>query len=114
MEMALDILCWTLIACGALLGMVGGIGLIRLPDFYCRLHAAGVTDTGGATLFLTGLMLQSGLSLITIKLLAILFFLLVTSPTATHALAAAALSDGPEPLLDGSRSKRRGGGSSRG
>ena len=117
METALVIAAWTLVALGALMGLVGGIGLVRLPDFYCRMHAAGITDTAGASLMLVGMILHAllylGLPLIAIKLLAILFFVLVTSPTATHALSAAALSDGPEPILDGSRAKRRGGGSSR-
>jgi multicomponent Na+:H+ antiporter subunit G len=76
---------------------VGGIGFVRLPDFFTRLHAAGVTDTMGAGLILLGLMLQGGVSFVTVKLVLILVFLLFTSPTASHALAHAALVSGHKP-----------------
>lgn len=82
---------------GSLFAIVGGIGLIRLPDFFCRIHGGGIADTAGAGFVLAGLMLWSGASLVTLKLLMILFFLLVTSPTSTHALAKAALAHGLDP-----------------
>lgn len=78
---------------------VGGIGLLRFPDFFTRLHAASVTETLGAWLILTGLLLQSGWSMVTIKLVMIFLFLSITSPTATHALAKAALHGGVKPKL---------------
>jgi multicomponent Na+:H+ antiporter subunit G len=84
---------------GGFFGIVGGIGLLRFPDLFSRFHAAGVTDTLGAGLILIGLMLQAGWSLITIKLVLILAFGLFTSPTATHALAKAALHSKVKPLL---------------
>ena len=65
-----------------------------MPDFYTRSHAASVTDTLGATLILLGLGLHAGLSLISVKLVFVLFLLYVTSPTATHALVKAAYSRG--------------------
>lgn len=76
----------------------GTIGVIRLPDFYTRLHAAGMTDTLGAELILFGLIVQSGFSQMTLKLLLVAFFLFVTSPTATHAVANAAYKNGLKPL----------------
>lgn len=81
--------------------IVGGIGLLRLPDFYTRLHGAGITDTLGAGLIMLGLMIQGGQTQVTIKLILILIFLWYTSPTATHALARAAISDpeNPKPIL---------------
>lgn len=88
---------WILLAGGSFFLLVGGIGLWRMPNFFTRLHAAGVTDTGGAGLMLTGLMLQSGWDLVTIKLLLALFFILFTSPTAAHALARTALQEGLKP-----------------
>ena len=84
---------------GAAFALIGGIGILRLPDLFTRMHGAGLTDTLGAGLILIGLMLHSGLSLATVKLAAVLFFLLVTSPTSTHALAGAALSAGIKPRL---------------
>jgi multicomponent Na+:H+ antiporter subunit G len=83
-----------------LLVVVGGVGVLRMPDFFTRLHAAGITDTLAAGLVLIGLMFQGGFSQVTIKLVLILIFLLFTSPTSSHALAKAALADGLQPLLD--------------
>ncbi|NIW36470.1 MAG: sodium:proton antiporter [Gemmatimonadetes bacterium] len=100
----IDALSWILLVSGSLFAVVGGIGLLRLPDFYCRMHGAGMTDTMGATLILAGLMLQAGLSFVTVKLIMILFFLLITSPTSTHSLARSALAHGIEPHLDKEKS----------
>ncbi len=94
MIVIVDILSWLLLAGGSFFLLVGGIGLLRMPDFFTRLHAAGVTDTAGAGLMLFGLMLQAGFTLVTVKLLLALFFIVFTSPTACHALAKAALQEG--------------------
>lgn len=87
-----DLLSWVLLIGGSFFLLVGAIGLWRMPDFYTRLHAASVTDTGGAVLIMAGLMVQAGFTLVTVKLLITLVFLLFTSPTAAHALAKASLS----------------------
>ncbi|RMD63041.1 MAG: sodium:proton antiporter, partial [Alphaproteobacteria bacterium] len=79
--------------------IVGTIGLLRFPDVYARMHAAGITDTMGAGLIVTGLMLQGGFSQTTVKLALILIFLLFTSPTSTYALANAAYHGGLKPIL---------------
>ena len=97
LEMLINILSWIFLLAGGAFGVIGGLGMVRFPDFYTRLHAAGVTDTLCALLIVLGLVLQSGFSLLTIKLLLILLFLLFTAPTATHALARAAMVDGLEP-----------------
>jgi len=88
-----------LLLCGAAFVVVGGIGVLRLPDFYTRIHGAGITDTLGAGLILTGLMFEAGLSIVTVKLLMILLLLWITSPTATYALAHAAFATGLKPRL---------------
>lgn len=95
--MLIDILSWLLLAVGGGFVFVGGIGALRMPNFYTRMHAASLTDSMGSILILVGIMLQAGLSLATIKLLAILLFLLITGPTATYALANAALLSGMKP-----------------
>ncbi|MBC6403233.1 MAG: monovalent cation/H(+) antiporter subunit G [Hyphomonadaceae bacterium] len=77
----------------------GTLGVLRLPDFFTRLHAAGMTDTLGAELIILGLVIQAGFSQMSLKLLFVAFFLLITSPTATHAVAAAAYQAGLQPLL---------------
>ncbi len=84
---------------GALLCIVGTIGVIRFPDFYTRLHAASITDTGGAGLVVVGMMLIAPDWLIVFKLFAILVFLVLTSPTASHALANAAYTAGLQPRI---------------
>ncbi len=95
--MLLDTVSWLLILGGAFFVVTGGVGLLRLPDVYARMHAAGMTDTLGAGLFIAGMTVQAGFSLITVKLLLILLFILFTSPTATYALANAVWSGGVQP-----------------
>jgi len=98
MEMLLNGLSWALLMGGCFFIVTGGVGRLRLPDVYSRMHAAGVTDTLGAGLFLGGLMIQAGLSLVTAKLVLILIFILFTSPTATYALANALYGGGVKPV----------------
>ncbi len=99
MNTALEILSWSCLLAGGFFCIVGGIGLIRMPDFYTRMHAASVTETLGAGLILLGLMIEGGISLVTAKLLMIGLLIFLTSPAATHALAKAALIRGLQPLL---------------
>ncbi|MEM9472649.1 MAG: monovalent cation/H(+) antiporter subunit G [Pseudomonadota bacterium] len=94
MDLLLDIASAVLLLTGGLLVFVGGVGVMRMPEFFTRMHAASVTDTGGAALILAGLMLQGGLTLVPLKLAAIFLFLFLTSPTASYALANAALLSG--------------------
>lgn len=91
---------------GAFFALVGGIGLVRMPDFYTRMHAASVTDTLGAGLILIGLMLLAGLTLVSVKLAMIGLLTLIANPTATHALARAALLSGLAPKLGEQRSQK--------
>ncbi len=93
-----------LIGLGALVLLIGALGLLRLPEYFSRTHAASLTDSTGASLILIGLAVLSGLSLITAKLLIMLAFLIFTSPTASHALARAALSDGLKPMQGSGKS----------
>ena len=90
--------CLSIIA-GLFFVLAGTLGVLRLPDFYTRLHAAGMTDTLGAELILLGLIIQSGFTQMSLKLLLVAFFLLLTSPTATHAIAYAAYKAGLKPML---------------
>ena len=98
-ELILNLISAGLLAAGSIFVLIGAFGLIRLPDFYTRLHAAGITDTLGAELILLGLMFQAGLSLVTVKLILISLFIFFTSPTATHAVANAARVMGLKPML---------------
>ena len=100
MDMLVDALSWISLTLGGLAVLIGGIGALRMPDLYTRMHAAGVTDSLGAILVIAGIMLQAGWSLAAIKLAAILLFLLLTSPTASNALASAALLAGKRPMSE--------------
>ena len=99
MSLLLDVLSWACMLAGSFFCVLGAVGLLRMPDFYTRMHAASVIDTLGAGLMLLGMLLQAGATLVGAKLLMIFVLLLLTSPTATHALARAALLRGLQPLL---------------
>ncbi|MHA1151916.1 MAG: monovalent cation/H(+) antiporter subunit G [Alphaproteobacteria bacterium] len=113
MEILREIASWTLLVSGGAFCMIGALGLLRLPDVYARMHAAGITDSLGAGLILAGLMVQGGFSLVTVKLFLILMFLLFTNPTSTYALANAAYRRGLAPLLGGGTSENEDGESSK-
>lgn len=98
-ELIIDIVSWGCLLAGSFLGFSGAIGMIRFPDFFSRVHAASVTDTLCSLLILFGLMLQAGLSLITVKLWLILLLLWFTSPVSSHSLVKAAYKTGLRPLL---------------
>jgi multicomponent Na+:H+ antiporter subunit G len=98
-SLLVDGLSWALLAAGGFFCVVGAVGLLRMPDFYTRMHAASVIETLGAGLILLGLMLQAGFTLVAVKLLMVGVLIFFVSPTATHALARAALARGLQPLL---------------
>ncbi|MCB1916408.1 MAG: monovalent cation/H(+) antiporter subunit G [Rhodocyclaceae bacterium] len=95
----IDILTWFLVSAGGVFCVIGAVGMLRMPDFFTRMHAASVIDTLGAGLIIAGLILQSGFTLASLKLLILGLLIFFTSPTASHALASAALERGAEPIL---------------
>lgn len=101
----LDIVSGLLLIAGVFFGLSGAVGLFRFPDFYTRVHAASVTDSIAAILILGGLLLQTSFDLNTAKLLFILAFLLITSPTASHALAKSARHGGLLTLAESKHQK---------
>lgn len=103
MRFALDVLAWASFLAGGVFLVAGAIGVIRFPDFFSRMHAAGVTDTLGAGLIILGMILQSDMVLNTVKLVTILIFIWFTSPVASHALGHAAIVKGLKPWKKGDR-----------
>jgi len=93
----IEILSWIFIVAGSAFAIVGAVGIIRFPDFWSRLHAASIADSAGVMLLLVGMSLQAGFTLITVKLIVIGVFLFITGPTATHAVANAAMMSGLRP-----------------
>jgi len=107
MEQILDLISWFLILTGSAFVVIGTLGILRFPDVYSRMHAAGITDTAGAFALLIGMMIQAGIGLVSVKLFFILIFLFFTSPVSTHAVARAAENGGLRPLLDDELKKRK-------
>lgn len=100
MALVLDVLSWLLLLAGGAFCVIGGIGILRFPDFFSRMHAGSCVDTLGATLLVGGLLLQTTHWLVAVKLVVILVFIYITSPTSTYAIARAALLHGCTPELD--------------
>lgn len=99
-----SVLAWVLLVAGAFFLVTGSLGMVRLPDVFTRMHAAGMVDTMGAGLTLAGLCVYSlhdGAYLVAVRLVLVLGFLWFTSPIATHAVAKAALSGGTTPYTVG-------------
>lgn len=96
----IDIVSWILLIVGSICVLIGGLGVLRMPDFYTRMHASSLTDTMATLALFSGMILQAGLSLAAAKLFAIMLFLLLTGPTATYALANSALLSGHKPKMD--------------
>jgi multicomponent Na+:H+ antiporter subunit G len=88
---------------------VGLLGVLRLPDFYTRMHAVGKCDSLAAELLLIGIALYNlqdftlATVLVSLKILLIAVFIFVASPTATHAITEAALILGIEPWKKGGK-----------
>jgi len=101
MDLILDIGTWISLLIGSFFLLVTGFGLLRFPDLYTRIHAGGMADTLATAIICFGLALQSGFTLISVKLLFVVIFVFLTSPTATYALAQAAFVAGLKPKLDG-------------
>ncbi|WP_323002558.1 monovalent cation/H(+) antiporter subunit G [Denitromonas sp.] len=97
MSLLIDILSGVLMAAGGVFCVIGAFGVLRMPGFYTRMHAASVIDTLGASLIILGLLLQSGFSLASAKLLILWLLIFFCSPTASHSLANAAHQRGIKP-----------------
>ncbi len=94
-----------LIESGLVLMFTGSLGILRLPDFYCRAHASGKADTLGIMVLLAGIAVYEGLTLTSVKLLMAMLFIGLTNPVPVHALARAAMRLGLKPWFPGPQSK---------
>ena len=93
LSLIIQIFSWASIVIGSCFMIIGSAGLLRFTDFWARLHAASVIESGGMIFFLLGMCLQASDWLIFFKLAFIGLFLFITGPTATHAVARAVLSE---------------------
>jgi len=101
--MILNSISWIFLIVGSFFCLTGVVGLLRFPDFFSRIHATSLTDTLGAGLILSGLMLQAGWGIVLAKLIMILLFSFLAGPTASHAMAKAALKSGLTPKKSGDK-----------
>ena len=102
-DTALHIASWALLSVGSVFVVIGALGIVRMPDVFTRLHAASLIETLGGGCILVGLMLQAGLTLVTLKLVAVMLLFIFTAPVATHAVAQAALHQEVKPKLASDR-----------
>ncbi len=106
-QILITILSGFFIALGVVALLIGSLGLLRLPDVYCRIHAVGMIDTAGASFIILGMIIHEGFTLVTVKLVLIGVFMFFTSPIATHAVAQVAYKSGVVPV--GRNSARKAG-----
>lgn len=112
-ETILQVVVVLFLASGVFFMLAGAIGLLRLPDFYTRLHATGKCDTLGEVLIIFGLLLyhiyyyspgaELSVQLVPVKLLFLIGFIFLANPTATHAIMKAAYNTGLKPWKKGDR-----------
>lgn len=103
METVLYFLSWTLLVGGGFFCVTGALGMLRMPDAYTRMHAASIIDTLGVGMVVVGLMIQSGLTLTTLRLAILLALVFFTSPVAGHAIARAMRHRNVKPVLSEDR-----------
>ncbi|MFH1242617.1 MAG: monovalent cation/H(+) antiporter subunit G [Pseudomonadota bacterium] len=90
MTLLTDIISVLFMLAGLFFFTTATLGLLRLPDFYSRLHATGKGDTLAVLLSLIGLAVYNGFSLTSLKIVLIAVFMFLAQPTATHAISRAA------------------------
>ena len=95
----MTVLAIILIVGGLFFLLVSSLGIIRLPDFYSRIHAVGKSETLGAILLLCGLAAYNGFEMNSLKLIVIAVFIALANPTATHAISRAAFRSGLQPWV---------------
>jgi multicomponent Na+:H+ antiporter subunit G len=105
MELFINVIGGIFLLLGSIIAIIGGIGVLRFPDFYTRMHAAGVGDTLVTGLILMGLILQLPHWLVIVKLVIILMMTLFINPTASHALTKTAFQNGLIPVLHTKKNK---------
>lgn len=94
----IELLGWFLLFVGLCFTFLGCLGLVRMPDIYCRLQTATKCVTLGTASILFGAFLITGFSSIGLKCLLCLVFLFLNAPTSSHALSYGALKAGVKPV----------------
>ena len=79
MDTLINLISFIFIFIGSITILIGSLGLLRLPDVFSRIHAVGMIDTAGIGFIIFGLLIYSGFSIVSIKLLILGFVLIFTS-----------------------------------
>lgn len=87
----LEILCSILVVAGTLFMVIAGVGLLKFPDFYIRNSAVSKASTLGSFLILLGVGIYFNSLVIFLEIIAIIYFILLISPTAAHVISNSAL-----------------------
>lgn len=93
-ELIAEILAWGSAVTGSFLLLAGGIGMLRMPGFFPRVHAAGLIDLLGTLLLLLALMLHVGWAPATFKIALIAVLTVITAPASVHAMCKVARHHG--------------------
>ena len=99
MAILVDVISALLIIGGIIFCLIGAFGILRMSSFITRTHASSLLESGGAIMLLTGLILKAGFTLVAAKLMLVLIFLMLTGPTAIHALMGTALFRDPNLII---------------
>lgn len=81
--------------------IIGVLGMLRFPDLYTRLHPAGKAGTAGVLSIFIGLIIYAGFSPLSLRIVLIALFIVITSPVATHAIARGGIESGVKPWKKG-------------
>ncbi len=90
----MSILGMALLSAGLLFMALTAVGLLRLPDFFSRVHSVSKSETLGIALVLAGLIVHQGFTLVSLKLALVLLFVVIANPVAAHVLTRAAVRTG--------------------
>jgi multicomponent Na+:H+ antiporter subunit G len=92
-----EVLAVVLLGLGLVFLLLGGIGIVRFPDFFTRLHPAGKSETAGASLVILSLAVHEGFTLLAAKVVLVQVFIFFATPAASHAMGRVAYRVGLKP-----------------
>lgn len=81
---------------GFLFMLASAIGVIRLPDFFSRLHSSGIGETLGLVLSGMGLIIYKGIAFTSLKIFFIVLAIFIVNPVGTYLIGKAALHSGEQ------------------
>jgi len=99
MNFILEFISFFMMSIGCIIMLFAALGLYRFPDIYMRLHSSTKVNTGGAMTILLGLILRSGISTLSAKILVLIILIFILTPVISHAIARSAHLQGKTPMV---------------